>query len=303
MATQDNVGSATTSLKNHLSRCIETYYREVRIDYQIVWQNKNNLAFHFGYYDRHSLRSHSAALQRTNDVLANLAAIAAGHRVLDAGCGFGGSGFWLAEKRGAAVVGIANVEDSIRRARAIARQRRGADAVCFLTADYLNMPFPDGCFDVVWALESLCHADDKPRFYGEANRVLRPGGRLVVAEYMRRTRDIGASEAAIVSEWLRGWAIPDLDTGEEHYAAAERAGFSGIVLSDATRHTRRSLAKLHRRAIAAYPVNWSLRRLGLRTEAQYWNVIASRRQYQALRYDSWFYGILSATKPKSRGQV
>jgi hypothetical protein len=98
-------------------------------------------------------------------------------------------------------------------------------------------------------------------------------------------------------DWLEGWSIPDLDTRHEHLAAAREAGFVDLGLDDYTRVTRRSLRRLYKLAYLATPVDRLLYTLGLRSETQHRNVVASRRQYQLLRSGAWFYGILSGTKP------
>ena len=103
------------------------------------------------------------------------------------------------------------------------------------------MPFADGRFDVVWACESVCHAERKLDFYREAYRVLKPGGRLVMAEYIRTDRPASKLEEALLADWLRPWAIPDLDTADEHRAHLLAAGFSAAALQDVTPQVRVSL--------------------------------------------------------------
>jgi tocopherol O-methyltransferase len=272
------------------------YYDQTRFDYGAVWQNSDNLAFHFGYYEP-GIHQHAHALNNANHVLARTAQIKPGDRVLDAGCGVGGSSLWLARHYAVQAVGITPVEHQVAKARAIARKRGLQDRATFEQADYTRVPFPDASFDVAWALESLCHAVDKAAFYREAFRVLRPGGRLVVAEYVRTTRYLDAVSAKLMSEWLAGWSMPDLDTGEEHTAAAEDVGFAGVRLVDYTWATRRSLRRLYKLSLVAWPINHVLHGLGFRSKAQYSNVVASRRQYQLLERRAWFYGIVSAQKP------
>jgi cyclopropane fatty-acyl-phospholipid synthase-like methyltransferase len=272
------------------------YYDHTRFDYRAVWQNSDNVAFHFGYYDDR-IEGHAHALVNSNQVLAEIARIAPGDRVLDAGCGLGGSSCWLAARRGAEVVGITPVAHQVAGARDIAVARALDDRVRFERADYTRTPFPDASFDVVWALESLCHAVDKAAFYREAARLLRPGGRLVVAEYVRASRGNGREAEALVRQWLDGWTIPDLDTRDEHLTAAAAAGLAEVRLVDHTASTRRSLRRLYKLACVAWPIDWTLYGLGLRSTAQHGNVVASLRQYQALRRGLWFYGILSAEKP------
>jgi tocopherol O-methyltransferase len=271
------------------------YYEQTLSDYRTVWLNRRNLAFHFGFHDD-EYRGHAKALENTNRTLARIAEIDASDRVLDAGCGLGGSSFWLAQNLGARFVGITLAQSQVDQARRIAARRGLSDSVEFECADFACTPFPNNSFDIVWALESLCHAEIKPSFYGEAARLLRPGGRLVIAEFMRTTRRMDQKAERAVREWLDGWAIPDLDTEQEHIEAAAAAGFSDISVRDCTGFTRPSLTRLYRMAVAAQPLNEALHRLGVRNRTQHDNVVSAVRQYQALEAGSWFYGVLSATR-------
>jgi cyclopropane fatty-acyl-phospholipid synthase-like methyltransferase len=275
---------------------LTTYYDQTWFDYRALWLNSDNLAFHFGYHD-HVHRTHQDALCNANRILADLAMVKPGDRVLDAGCGVGGSSFWLAQNRGTEVVGITLVQSQVERAHRIARARRVSDCVTFELADYCHTPFPRESFDVVWALESLCHAPRKEAFYIEAARLLRPGGRLIVAEYMRKDRDQGPTEERLIREWLDGWMIPDLATADEHRLAAVEACLTNVAVMDGTGLTRPALKRLYVSACLVLPFELVLYLCGLRTRVQHGNVVASLRQYQALRRDCWFYGILRGEKP------
>ena len=279
-----------------LTEAIVEYYDETWIDYRILWLNKDNLAVHFGYTDD-STRSHTDALKNMNRVLADRVRIQPGERVLDAGCGVGGSSLWLATERGAEVVGITLAARQAAMARGNALRRGVTDRVQFEVADFTATPFPDASFDVVWAVESLCHAPRKAAFYREAARLLRPGGRVVVADFVRAARPLDSTGERLLHEWLDGWAVPDIDTPGEHLEHLASAGFAEPRLDDVTTHTRPSLRRLYRMAYWTYPLALLGRVTGVRSDVQHGNVIASIRQYQALRRDAWFYSILSATKP------
>lgn len=291
--------SATVSPRWSVDRVV-SYYRHTWIDYRLVWLTGRNLAMHFGYDDE-GRRNHHEAVENGNRVCADIAGIRPGDRVLDAGCGVGGSSFWLAAARGAEVVGITVVQSQVERARRVAAERGVTDRVRFEVADYLATPFPDRTFDVAWAMESLCHAADKAAFYREMARLLKPGGRLVVAEYMRVSRHLPAPIERDISRWCDGWAMPDLDTAEEHRAGALAAGFANPTVHDGTPYTRASLRRLYRRTHLGIPIDLVLYALGLRSPTQHRNVIASRVQYPLLLQGHWFYGILSATIPATDG--
>ena len=272
---------------------VVAYYDQTWLDYRVLWINRDNLAFHYGYHDR-QVRAHGAALLRLNQVLADRVAIRPGERVLDAGCGIGGSSIWLAAQRGAQAVGITLSGRQVARARQLAQARGLHGQAVFEQADFTSTPFPDGSFDVVWAVESVCHAADKAAFYREAARLLRPGGRVVVAEFLRTARPLDPLAERLLHEWLDGWAMPDLDTGDEHLRALAAAGFGQAQIDDATAHIRPSAQRLHRMARWAHPGALLLRRLGIRSAVQHGNVIAALRQYQLLERGGWWYGILSA---------
>jgi tocopherol O-methyltransferase len=279
---------------------IVAYYDETWLDYRFFWLNERTLSVHFGYSDETTC-GHADSLLNMNRVLADRAGIQPGERVLDAGCGVGGSSFWLAQQRGADVVGITPVSRQVAQAWHFAARRKLTRHVHFEQADYTNTFFPNASFDVVWSLESLCHAQDKAAFYCEAARLLRPGGRLVVAEYMRTARPFGTPGERLLHKWLDGWAIPDLDTPDEHRSSLSASGFVDIQIDNVTAHTRPSLHRLHRITLWSYPLAVLGRAAGVRSFVQHGNVLGSLHQYQALERGLWFYGIISAVATSTDG--
>jgi cyclopropane fatty-acyl-phospholipid synthase-like methyltransferase len=274
---------------------IDRYYDQTWLDYRFVWLSGRNLSFHFGHYGDH-VRTHAQALANANRVLAERVGVRPDERVLDAGCGVGGSAFWLAHECHAEVIGVTRVASQVAQARNLAEGHTPRHHPIFLQADYTAPPFRAGSFDVVWALESLCHAPDKAAFYREAARVLRPGGRLVLAEYMLTGEPRGSTARRMVAEWLDGWAMPNLATPGQHREYARAAGFEALHLEDATPTVERSLRRLYRIATLTYPLALTARGLRLRSAVQHGNVIAAIRQYQALRRGYWVYGIFCAVR-------
>jgi ubiquinone/menaquinone biosynthesis C-methylase UbiE len=101
----------------------------------------------------------------------------AGLSVLDLGCGTGRLSLWLAGA-GATVTGVDFSEGMLEEAR----RKAGAAKVRFLAHDLQQpLPFADATFDRVVSGLVLEHLEDLDAFFGEARRVLRPGGRAVVS--------------------------------------------------------------------------------------------------------------------------
>ncbi|MCO6494040.1 MAG: methyltransferase domain-containing protein [Phaeodactylibacter sp.] len=277
-------------------REIIEYYDATRFDYRVAWLSRDNPSIHFGFYGQ-GADKHAAALENTNRVLARLAGLSPGSRVLDAGCGNGGSCLWLARHLQAEAVGITPVSSQVEEARRLALLHGLAERVEFRQADYCQAPFESERFDCVWACESLCHAPEKKAFYREAYRLLKPGGRLVAAEYVRSRRPLPPGGERLLLSWLNRWAIPDIDTPEEHAAHARSAGFQEVILRDYTAHTWVSLKNLHKIARRWLWADYVLYGLGIRSKAQHRNIIGSIRQFQALNQGLWFYAVLTARKP------
>ena len=108
-------------------------------------------------------------------------------KVLDVGCGVGGTSRYLAKNLGpdAEVTGITLSPNQVKRATELAREQ-GVPNVNFRVMNALQMEFPDNSFDVVWACESGEHMPDKKAYIDEMMRVLKPGGKFVMATWCQR---------------------------------------------------------------------------------------------------------------------
>ena len=113
----------------------------------------------------------------------DLAALGRGARVLDLGSGSGTDAFCAGTIVGAAgrVVGVDFTHDQVAKARRLARRDRLAN-VTFIQAGIDSLPFPDSSFDVVISNGVVNLSPVKQRVLAEAARVLRPGGRLAIAD-------------------------------------------------------------------------------------------------------------------------
>lgn len=280
---------------------IQEYYTRSHIDYQLVWGVYRNYGVHVGFYDDDH-DSHDAAVENMNRVLADTADIGPDDRVLDAGCGVGGSSVWLADHRDASVVGSNITDAQLERARRLAASRELDGQVEFVNDDFTDMDFPDDSFDVVWGLESVCHADDTAAFLAEAARVLAPGGRLVVADRFMATRDFSSDQRRRMNHWLDGWAIPHLAHRDDFRTALESTDFVDIAFRDITEHTLPSSRWMAVACGLCYPGSRLLQFLRLRDETQTKNVIGGYYQYLTLRDGLWTHGIFSASLPDDASQ-
>ena len=111
--------------------------------------------------------------------LARRASLTPGLRVLDVGCGLGGSARHLAAEHQCQVTGIDLTQEYVDVANALADLVGLRDRVAYRQASALEMPFDDGSFDIIWTEHVQMNIADKHAFYGEIGRVIRPKGLLL----------------------------------------------------------------------------------------------------------------------------
>lgn len=208
-------------------RRVADYYDHTQVLYTHVWSSSG---VHYGLWDT-STRSREQAIRNLDRCVAGELGLPAGSRLLDAGCGIGGTSVYLADEFGFDVTGITLSEYQLGKARARATSAGVESRSRFAIGDYLETGFPDESFDGIIAIESSCYAESKPRFLAEAHRILRPGGTLVVSDGFR-AGEVGAADRSDYEKMMRGMALTDLACVDEFVEDLGRAGFEDVKTRD-----------------------------------------------------------------------
>ncbi len=124
---------------------------------------------------------HSRGRRATQELAALLAPAASDH-VIDIGSGLGGPSRYLAATFGCRVSGIDLTPDFVSTATELTARVGLAQQVDFRVGSALALPFADASFDRAWSQNVAMNIADRPRFYSEMHRVLRPGGFLAIQE-------------------------------------------------------------------------------------------------------------------------
>ena len=275
---------------------IVDYYAASENAYKDSWDLNNSLAIHYGYWDER-VKSFPQSLLRMNEVMMEAANIKPSDKVLDAGCGIGGSSIFLAEKIGCNVTGISLSERQINKAKELAIEKKVEEKVDFRVMNYCATNFPNESFDIVWGCESICYADDKEQFIKEAYRLLKPGGRLVVADGF--VTDFKNNDRSTIRSWLTGWQVNYLETLDRFEEFMSETGFKNIFSSDISKFTAHSSRRLYKfYFLPNIYLLWKTITFSNRsTEMQRKNIAACKHQFNGMRNGLWQYGMIVGTKP------
>jgi len=164
---------------------------------------------------------HTRGREATIEV-AKLGSLNASHRVLDVGCGLGGTARHLAHVHKCHVTAIDLTEEYISVGTRLTELVGLSDRVELRQASALAIPYEDETFDIVWTEHAQMNIADKERFYSEIARVLKPGGRLLFHDVFRGNGD----EPVYPTPWAEDESISSLATATVARSNVEQAGLS-----------------------------------------------------------------------------
>jgi cyclopropane fatty-acyl-phospholipid synthase-like methyltransferase len=201
---------------------------------------------HWGYWQGPtqatcSPEEYGAAAEELCRAICDAAEIRDGMRIIDIGCGFGGTLASLNERFSELqLVGVNIDSRQLDRAARMVRPRSG-NSIEFVEADAASVPLPDDTFDVVLAVECVFHFS-RQGFFAEAGRLLRKGGNLTLSDFVPSERALEYLDAIDLSsdEGIR-WSYGEIDSSCSMSHYRELAQANHLVLSEAFDITENTL--------------------------------------------------------------
>jgi sarcosine/dimethylglycine N-methyltransferase len=155
---------------------------------------------------------------------AELLGVAKEMRVLDAGCGVGGSSRYLAHTYGCRVDAIDLTPQFVETAARLNELCAMDAKITVRQGSVTDLPYEDRSFDLVWCQNVTMNVEDKRRMFGEAYRVLVPGGRYAISHAARGS----SGEQYYPLPWAKQPSYSFLGTPEEILELLGAVGFTNI---------------------------------------------------------------------------
>jgi len=212
---------ALVNNREKITHQIASFWNQVSEGWRLIWGQH----IHHGYYEGSAALSPAEAQHKLMEKLADFSGFEPQSTVLDAGCGMGGSSCYLAERYAARVTGITLSTKQVALASAEAHKRK-LEQVHFQIEDALNLKsFAPDTFDAVWSLESCEQFYDKRLFLQEAFRVLKPGGKLMLATWCSSADEYQGREAKKYKKLCQAFDLPYMPSIAHYLKILSEQGF------------------------------------------------------------------------------
>jgi tocopherol O-methyltransferase len=185
---------------------------------------------HHGYWKLGTETKEEAQEQLIRELVAR-AQIERGARILDVGCGLGGTAVFLNKALGADVTGITISSTQVELGNALICQNRANARVLLMDAEALEL---DQHFDVVWSVEAISHLSNKRECFRSIARSLDPKGKVVIADWFNSNTLPIAEASQFLEPVERAMLVPKLEPVRAYMNHMSDAGLSVTIFEDLT---------------------------------------------------------------------
>ncbi len=211
---------------------VASHYDDLDAFYREIWgEHVHHGVWHTGR------ESDTEAAENLIKMVVELGRIGPGDEVCDIGCGYGATAKIIAECQGASVTGMTLSGVQHRYAN---EHNAVPGRTAFFLRDWYENCLPPDHFDTVISIESLEHMTDLPKFFAEAFRVMKPGGRLVCCAWMSCEKPGALSRRFLIDAIVREAHLAGIRPASVFQSATEGAGFTDFEITDLAQKVKRT---------------------------------------------------------------
>ena len=222
---------------------VTNYYERIWPRFVLWWAAEKTLGLHYALYEKGVNTFEQAVLNMSNYVGKLLSLDASKKmKILDAGCGVGGTSIYLAKKYpNSNFIGITITPGQIALANKFAEERHVENAD-FMLGNYMKTDFSNQSFDNIFALESASYSRNKEGFVKEMHRILKPGGRIAVIDtfLMYAPHDMFMKKLHDLICIGRGVPVDEDLILKDFLSHLKKHGFTDIKVKNLSRNVARS---------------------------------------------------------------
>jgi tocopherol O-methyltransferase len=204
---------------------IRHHYDSLSMLYRLFWGDH----LHHGWFNTGKEKAREAQIEMLWQC-ASMVRVRLATRVLDVGCGYGGTSIFLASELACRVDGLSLSPNQLAVANKKAAAAKVRSNVRFQLQDAERFEYPEDHYDLVWTMESSEHFADKQRYFHKVHRTLRRDGRLLLAVWT------GSMASDSVRRVAEHFVCPQICTPDEYVEFIEDAGMQVQEVVNATSH-------------------------------------------------------------------
>lgn len=215
------------------------YYNSDDADnfYFEIWGGED---IHIGLYQDDDEDIPVASERTVRTMAEQLQTLGPGSRVIDLGAGYGGAARWLAANKGCHVVCVNLSEAQNARNREITEAAGLSGLIEVYDDSFEDVPFPDASFDIVWSQDSILHSGDRERVFREIDRILKPGGEVIITDPMQADD----CPEGVLEPILNRIHLSTLGSFAFYRDQAKKLGWQEVGISDRTEQLTRHYTRV-----------------------------------------------------------
>jgi ubiquinone/menaquinone biosynthesis C-methylase UbiE len=232
--------STSNSNSNRVKKVIVNHFERSWPEFVKLMYADKTFGLHLGYYEK-GIRTFEEAVINMNNFVEKLLDLDQldknNIKILDAGCGVGGTSIYLAKKYPQIkFIGITIVPDQITHANKFALECNVDSNTKFFLGDFCKTGFSDNYFDGAFALESVCYAENKNSFLLEVARILKPNRKLVIIDGFLLEKLSSYFPRIAYNHYCKRWKVANFPILRDFILNLHCAGFEDIKVQDITKN-------------------------------------------------------------------